>query len=238
MVITQKHLYHDGDVQLLGYLAYDDGTTAKHPGVIIAPEAPGLGDHVKRRARMFAEAGFVALGVDPYGEGRHFSDPAEMMRQVELTRSNPQGWRQRMAAGVTALSAMPLVDAERLCAVGYCFGGSGVLELARSGAKLRAAVCFHGELATSAPAQPGIDTRLLVLTGSEDPFVPQAQRQQFEDEMRNANASWEMIVYEGAQHAFTNPEADQSAIPGMAFDPEIDHRSWRDMCNWLKPLLA
>src|SRR5690554_6844539 len=148
MVITQKHLYHDGDVQLLGYLAYDDGTTAKHPGVIIVLEAPGLGDHVKRRARMFAEAGFVALGVDPYGEGRHFSDPAEMMRQVELTRSNPQGWRQRMAAGVTALSAMPLVDAERLCAVGYCFGGSGVLELARSGAKLRAAVCFHGELAT------------------------------------------------------------------------------------------
>lgn len=237
MVITQKHPYRDGDVQLLGYLAYDDGATAKHPGVIIAPEAPGLGDHVKRRARMFAEAGFVALGLDPYGDGRQFSDPVAMMDQVELTRSNPQRWRQRMAAGLSALSAMPLVDKDSLCAVGYCFGGSGVLELARSATKLRAAVCFHGELTTSAPAEPGIDTRILVLTGSADPFIPLAQRQQFEDEMCSANASWEMIVYEGAQHAFTNPEADQSSIPGMAFDAEVDHRSWRDMLNWLKPLL-
>lgn len=237
MVITESHSYRDGDVTLQGYLAFDDSAQAPRPGVIIAPEAPGLGDHVKRRARMFAESGFVALALDPYGEGRHYDDMGAMMAQVEQTRADPEAWRQRLGAGLEALAALPITDRERLCAVGYCFGGTGVLELARSGAPLRGTVCFHGELIAGRHGPNGIASPILVLSGAEDPLIPAQQRQGFEEEMRAAGANWELILYGGAKHGFTNPEADLAPVPGMGFDAEVDRRSWRDMMNWLEPLL-
>ena len=238
MVITERLPYRDGETPLLGYLAFDDSARSPRPGVIIAPEAPGLGDHVKRRARLFAEAGFVALALDPYGDGRHYDDLGEMMARVEHTRANPDAWRRRLGAGLAALAALPVADGERLCAVGYCFGGTGVLELARAGTPLRGTVCFHGELTPGHHGPEGIRSPILVLTGAEDPLIPAEQRQRFEAEMRGAGADWEMILYGGARHGFTNPEADLAPVPGMGFDAEVDRRSWQDMMNWLTPLLA
>lgn len=238
MIITEQHSYQDGDTQLTGYLAYDDSFAAQRPAVIIAPEAPGIGDHVKMRASMFAKAGFIALVADIYGDGKFFSDMGDMMAQVGKTRSDLQAWRQRTGAALEALKAHPLTDNDRLCAVGYCFGGTGVLELARSGATLRGTVCFHGELTPSTHAPQGIASKILVLTGAEDPFVPAQQRHAFEDEMQGAGAQWEMIVYGGIKHGFTNPEADLAGMPGMAYDGTVDRRSWQSMMNWLGYVLA
>lgn len=238
MIITEQHSYQDGDTQLKGYLAYDDSFATQRPAVIIAPEAPGIGDHVRMRASMFAKAGFIALVADLYGDGRHFADMGEMMAQVEKTRSNLQAWRQRTGAALVALKAHPLTDKDRLCAVGYCFGGSGVLELARSGAPLRGTVCFHGELTPSIHDPKGIGGKILVLTGASDPFIPLQQRTDFEAEMQAAGAQWEMIVYGGAKHGFTNPEADLAGMPGMAYDTAADRRSWQSMMNWLGYVLA
>lgn len=238
MIITEQYNYQDDKTNLIGYLAYDDSHEAKRPAVLIAPEAPGIGEHVKKRAAMFAKAGFIALVADIYADGKYFSDMGDMMAQVEKTRGNLQAWRQRTGAALGALKAHPMTDADRVCAVGYCFGGSGVLELARSGAALRGTVCFHGELTPSDHDPKGIGSKILVLTGAADPFIPLQQRNDFEAEMQAAGTQWEMIVYGGIKHGFTNPEADLSGMPAMAYDAAVDRRSWQSMMNWLGYVLA
>lgn len=233
MTVTDILHYRDNETALQGYLAYDDAIAGTRPGVILAPEAPGPGDHVKRRARLFAESGFIALVLDIYGNGRTFDDMAEMMEQVKQTRSDINAWRQRIRSAVDALRQHPLADQSRLFAVGYCFGGTGVLEIARSGEELAGIVCFHGELTPSPHAGRGIISPILVLTGAQDPFIPREQRSAFEDEMNRAGCRWDIMVYGGAKHGFTNPEADHSGIEGMAFGAETDALSWNTMMTWM-----
>ncbi len=236
-MILEDYQYSDGDTVLRGYLGYDQAAKGPCPGVLVAPEAPGLGDHVKKRVAMFAEAGFVALGADVYGEGRYFDDMEQMMPRVEATRSDIPAWRQRMKAGLDALAVHERVDAGRLCAVGYCFGGTGVLELARSGADLAAVVCFHGELHKTPHAASGIKARILVFNGADDPFVPAQDRLAFEAEMTAAAVDWQMVVYGGVKHGWTNPASDQAPVDGMAYDAVIDRRSWHAMLEWLRETL-
>lgn len=227
--------YTYGGVTFRGHLVHDAARTSALPGVLVVHEAWGLGEHVKERAEKLAELGYVALAVDMFGEdmfgkARQASTSEEGMGWTRALRADVPLLRARIAAAYRALVATPQVDATRIAAIGYCFGGTTALELARSGAKLAGAVSFHGGLATTHPAEPGaVAAKILVCTGSEDPFVPATQVQIFVDEMKHARADFQVIVYGGVQHSFTNPQADERKIPGLEYNRLADERSWSAM---------
>ena len=232
-----EHPYHDGPVELVGHLARPEAR-GKAPGVLILHEAPGINEHSRMRAGMFAKRGCVALAADLYGGGRTFSGP-EAGAQMAALREDPDRLRARIKAGLSALAALDGVDQSALIAVGYCFGGMCALELARSGAPIRAAVSFHGLLGTDRPAGKGeIAAAILVLTGSEDPLVPPADVASFEAEMTAAEADWQVMVLGGARHAFTNRGAALAGLPGLAYDERADRRSWDFMLAFLGDLLG
>jgi dienelactone hydrolase len=221
--------YSAGDTTFHGYLADPEGS-GHRPGVLIVHEAPGLNDHPKRRARMIAELGYVALAVDMYGEGR-VAGPGgdDAMKLMGALREDNDKLRRHVRAGYDALAARPNVDAKRIGAMGYCFGGLCVLELARMGTPLAGVVSFHGILSTKNPeGAKNISAKILVCTGAEDPLVPPDQVAAFETEMSKANVDWQVHTYGGAKHAFTNPDAG-GRMPALAYNANADARSWEAM---------
>lgn len=181
---------------------------------------------------MLAQLGYVAVAVDIYGDGKVTRDPKQAGAwATPLQAGDRAELRRRIAAALAKLKSDPRVDPTRTAAIGYCFGGTTVLELARSGADLKSVVSFHGHLATtSPPAQPGaIKARILACAGADDPFVPAEQIDAFEKEMKATAANWEVNVYSGAKHAFTNPDADQYHVVGLAYNREADRSSWAAM---------
>ena len=226
---TQDIEYRDGDVLCRGYVAYQEGG-ARRPGVLVVPEAFGLDEHALGRARQLAELGYVGFAVDMYGGRRTTNNLPEAMELMGPLRSDPAKLRQRAGAALATMSAMAQVDAAKLGGIGFCFGGTTVIELARDGRALAGVASFHGGLETTAPAQPGkVKASILVLTGAEDPLIPPAQVMAFEDEMRNAKADWQVVSYGNAVHSFTNPAADGSMMPGIKYDAAADKRSWAAM---------
>jgi dienelactone hydrolase len=222
--------YDCGDVQSRGYLALPDGT-AKAPGILVVHEAPGLNAHVKQRSEMLAKLGYVALAADLYGGGIVGEGP-EAMKLMAPLRENTDLLRKRMRASFDTLASVARVDDKRLAAIGYCFGGMSVLELARSGAPAAGVVSFHGVLKTGRPAVAGeVKAKILVCTGSADPIVPAEQVVEFEKEMISAETDWQVITYGGAKHAFTNTAADSIPMPGFGYSPVADARSWTAMRN-------
>ena len=227
---TEDITYRDGALTMSGYAAYDDTKSGKRPGVLVVHEAWGLGEHVMERAKMLAKMGYVALAADLYGDRKQVTTMEEVMALVGDLRANPQKLRSRARAAVAALAALPEVDATRLGGIGFCFGGTTVLELARDGAGLAGVVSFHGGLETQAPAEAGkVKTSVLVCTGADDPMIPPTQVNAFEDEMRKAGADWQVISYGGTVHSFTNPKADGSIAPGILYNEVADKRSWASM---------
>jgi dienelactone hydrolase len=231
--------YSDGSTSFRAMLAQGDETEGKRPGVLVVHEAWGLGEHAIERARMLAELGYVALAVDLYGDGTQVNDIAEAMTLVGDLKGDPQTLRRRMRAALDALTAVPQVDRSRIGAIGFCFGGTSVLELARSGADVAGVVCFHGMLDTVAPAQAGdIGASILVCTGADDPTIPPEQISAFEDEMRAAGADWQVVRYGGTVHSFTNPAADGSIAPIILYDESSDRRSWTAMRAFFEDVFA
>jgi len=225
---TQTLDYKHEGTTCRGYLATPDGS-AKRPGVLVFHEAPGLDEHAKKRAGMLAELGYVALGVDMYGDGKVAQGP-QALELMNSVKNDAPKFLGRLRAGYDALAAQPNVERRQLAAIGYCFGGYCVLELARSGAELAAAVTFHGLLETQNPAAAGkVKPKILICTGAEDPLVPAPQVLAFEDEMTKAGVDWQVITYAGAKHAFTNTGADQIPFPGFGYHPSADRRSWAAM---------
>jgi dienelactone hydrolase len=202
--------YRDETVNLRGYLAFDEQAAERRPGVLVFHEGLGLGDFTMTRARMLAELGYVALAADMFGERRQARNLQEVAKLVGDLRNQPETLRARGRAALAALAALPQVDVHRMAAIGFCFGGSVVLELARGGADLRAVVSFHGVLATRTPAGPGnVKASVLVCTGADDPLAPPEQVKAFEDEMRAADVrDWQVISYGSTLHGFTHPAAD------------------------------
>lgn len=236
---TQTLEYKDGDVRLLGHLAFDDATSARRPGVVLFPEGGGLGNHTKSRAERLAKLGYVALAADPYGEARAARSAAEAGELMAPLRDSPTKLRQRARAAVDALARVPMCDASRMAAIGFCFGGTTSLELARDGAPLKGVVSFHGVLSTAAPTKPGaVKAKVLVCAASEDVLVPAAQRNALEDELRQAGADWQLIVYGNAQHSFTNPDVDALKMKGFNYDKPADERSWAAMSAFFKEIFA
>ena len=223
--------YRHGAVNLRGYLAFDETAAERRPGVLVFHEGLGLGDFAMARARMLAELGYVAFAADMFGDRRQARNLQEVAKLVGDLRDEPQMLRARGRAALAKLAALPQVDASRIGAIGFCFGGSVVLELARDGADLKAVVSFHGVLATRTPAVSGnVKASVLVCTGADDPLAPPEQIKAFEDEMRAADVrDWQVISYGNTLHGFTNPAADGSMLRTALYSEQADRRAWASM---------
>ncbi|MCD8488314.1 MAG: dienelactone hydrolase family protein [Desertifilum sp.] len=222
--------YSQGGQLLEGYLAFDSAQTGPRPGVMVVHEWKGINDYTRRRADQLAEMGYIAFAADIYGKGIRPQTNEEAREQATLYRSNRPLLRDRANAGLNLLRNHPLSDNNRLAAIGYCFGGTTVLELARSGADLQGAVSFHGNLDTPNPQDAEqIQAKVLVLHGADDPLVPDTQVAAFQKEMRDAKVDWQLIAYGGAVHSFTNPDAGNDPSQGSAYNAEADRRSWEHM---------
>jgi len=229
---TARDVEYDVDgVRMVGRLSLPDGD-GQRPAVLIAHEGPGLDDYQKDRASRFAELGYVAFALDYHGGGKPLADRDEMMARLGQLGADPDRTRKLARAGLEVLLAEARADMSKVAAVGYCFGGTLVLELARSGADLRAVVGFHPGLATTRPQDAAnINAKVLVCVGTDDPFIPLEQRMAFEDEMRAAGVDWRMNLYGGVEHSFTHPWAEHVDIPGVKYHQATDERSWRAMLD-------
>jgi dienelactone hydrolase len=217
-------------LRLVGEIAVDDNKAGKRPAVLISHDAGGLSPHPKSTARRLAELGYVAFALDYYGDGLPLPPEQIGARFTELA-GDPGRVRGLAKAGLEVLLANEYADASRVAAIGYCFGGTMALELARAGTDLAAVVGFHSGLSTSQPAEAGVITgKVLVCIGADDPIIPPAQRGAFEEEMRAAGVDWRMHLYGGAVHSFTSPGADGSNA-AIRYDRRADELSWKAMTD-------
>ncbi len=237
-VRTQVVEYKQGDAVLEGFLAWDDAVQGRRPGVLVVHEWTGLNDYAKMRARKLAEMGYVALAADIYGKGVRPKTPQEAAAQAGKYKNDRTLMRARTAAALEALRSNDLCDPKRVAAIGYCFGGTCVLELARSGAELAGVVSFHGGLDTPAPADAkNIKCKVLVLHGGDDPHVPRKDVEAFQDEMRSGGVDWQLMIYGGAVHGFTNPGNGNDKSRGVAYNAAADRRSWEAMKEFFAEVL-
>lgn len=233
MVTTKEVEYRADDTIMVGHLALPAGADQR-PAVLIAHEGPGLNDYQRRRADRLAELGYIAFALDYHGGGRWIANPEEMLARIGELLADPDRLRAIGCAGLDVLIAQPRTDPSRLAAIGYCAGGTMVLELARAGVDLKAVVGFHPSLTTTRPQDAtNIIGKVLVCVGSEDPYIPPEQRHMFEEEMRAAKVDWRLNIYGGAHHSFTHPQIDpaQRVLPGVEYHKASDERAWRAMLD-------
>jgi dienelactone hydrolase len=236
-IVSRPLEYQAGETTLIGYLVYDDARTGPRPGVLVVPDWIGLGDFAKKKAEEVAALGYVALAVDMYGGGLIAADQEEAGKLAGALKGNRAELRARVNAALEALARQPQVARGKLAAIGFCFGGTTVLELARSGASVAGVVSFHGGLDTPDPADAkNIRGKVLVLHGADDPLVPPPEVQAFEDEMRRARVDWQLVAYGGAVHAFTNPKAGVDPSRGVAYNEAAARRSWRAMKDFFSEI--
>jgi dienelactone hydrolase len=234
---SQMVEYKQGDATLEGYLSYDDQFTGQRPGILVVHEWMGLNDYAKSRADQLAQLGYVAFAADIYGKGVRPTTPQEAGVESGKYKSDRPLLRSRVLAGLEVLKAQPNVNSSRLAAIGYCFGGTAVLELARSGADVKAIVSFHGGLSTPTPQDAkNIKAQILALHGADDPFVKPEEVAAFVKEMKDANVKYTLIKYPGAVHGFTNP-ANTGALPGALYNAEADKKSWQEMKTFFSKVL-
>lgn len=222
--------YKQGTTVLEGYLAYDDSIKGKRPGILVVHDWLGVGPYVRARAQQLASLGYIAFAPDIYGKDIRPADNKEAAKISNEFKNDRTLLRLRVNAGLDILRNHSLTDPDKLGAIGYCFGGMTVLELARSGANIAGVVSFHGNLDTPADTS-SIHTKVLVLHGAEDPVVPPAQVAAFENEMRKANVDWQLNVYSGAAHNFTNPNSP-------AYNRQVDRRSFEAMKAFFKEIFS
>lgn len=229
-VKTKVIEYKQGDTVLEGYLAWDNAKTGVRPGVLVVHEWTGLGPYVKKRAEMLAKLGYVAFAADIYGKGARPATPADAAKVAAIYKDDRPLMRARARAGLEVLKSQKQVDQKRLAAIGYCFGGTTVLELARDGADLKGVASFHGGLATPTPEDArNIKARILAMHGADDPFVKADEVAAFQQELRAAKVDWQFISYANAVHSFTNPDAGNDNSKGAAYNEKADKRSWEAM---------
>jgi dienelactone hydrolase len=237
--MTEHELvYQAAGLTMRGVLCLPDGP-GPHPGVLVFPEIFGLNDHAIERARRLAGMGYAALGCDLHGDRKLITELSEASKIGGYMREDPLRNRARTDPALAAFVARPEIDRTRVAAIGFCFGGTMALELARGGAALRAVVGFHSGLATKRPQDAAnIKARILICTGADDPSITAEQRTAFEAEMRAGKVAWEMHVYGNTVHSFTNPEADAMNRPEMArYDARADRVSWRSMTELFDEVL-
>lgn len=240
---TRKIEYRDaGGAGLTGYLCLPEDRRGVAPGVAVVPEAPGIGPMPLKRAELLADMGFAAFVVDLYGEGLFTGYTPEANRRAEAMLADPGLLLARVEAGVQTLAEQPEIDTERLAAIGYCLGGKGVLDLARSGAVIKAAVGFHALLAPyRASPDTAVTAKILLLTGARDPLVPITDVARFCDEMTGAAADYRVTIFGNAGHAFTSFEVPQGSMPAhmgdFGFVEEADRLAWEHTEAFLRDVL-
>lgn len=236
-IVTRSVDYREGDTLLKGYLAYDDALEGPRPGVLVVHEWWGLNDYAKSRARDLAKAGYVALAIDMYGDGKTTRDPKQAGAWAGHLRGTPL-MRQRAKAGYETLIGMDMVDADRVGAIGFCFGGTTVLELAYSGLPVDGVVSFHGGLTIPSDQDlADMTASVLVLHGAEDGFIKPETIDEFQATLSAADIDWHMVYFGGAVHSFSNPAADEVGIEGIAYDEAAARRSWRHMLDFFDEVL-
>lgn len=231
-VKTDEVSYLVGDDEFTGYLAYDDVTLDKRPGVLVVHEWWGHNAYARKRVEMLAALGYTAFALDMYGTGKLAEHPDDAKAFMQTVTGNMPEAERRFAMAKSVLQSHPTVDPDQIAAIGYCFGGGVVLNMARAGMDLDGVVSFHGSLATQSPAQPGaVKAQVLVFNGAADPFVPPEQVKAFKEEMEKAGVQLEFVDYEGVQHSFTNPGAD---AVGKKFDMPLVYDKQADLDSWLR----
>lgn len=231
--------YKAGKVTLQGYLAYDENIKGKRPGVLVVHEWWGQNEYARKRARMLAELGYTALAVDMYGDGKQAMHPDDASRfSTEVMKHFNESGKARFEAAEKLLKKQPTVDPARIAAIGYCFGGGVVLNMARQGADLKAVASFHGSLVAVKSAEAGmVKAKIRVYNGAEDKFTPQSAIDSFKKEMTDAGADFRFINYPGAVHSFTNPDATELGkkfnLP-LAYNEAADRESWADMTKFFE----
>ena len=230
-------IYTVGDTTLKGYIAYDDALKDARPGILVVHEWWGHNEYARKRARMFAERGYTALALDMYGDGKQAHHPDEAGKFATEVSQNTALTQARFEGALALLKREKSVDPDNIAAVGYCFGGTVVLNMARIGEPLKAVASFHGGLSTPHPAEPGrVKARIISFTGEADPMIPATQVAAFRKEMEQASVNYKVVTYPGAKHAFTNPEADKFGakfkLP-LAYNAAADKASWKETLAFL-----
>lgn len=222
--------YKANGTTLKGYIAYDDAVKGKHPGILVVHEWWGHNAYARKRARMFAEQGYTALALDMYGDGKQAHHPDDARKFASEVSKNEKLAKARFDAALDLLKSEKTVDANNIAAVGYCFGGSIALNMARLGEPLKAVLSFHGGLATDHPAAAGkVKARIASFSGEDDPFIPAEQVAAFRQEMDKAGVTYKVETYPGAKHAFTNPDADKY---GQEFKLPLAYNAAADKASW------
>jgi len=233
--------YSGPGVTLKGYLAYDDAAAGKRPAVLVVHEWWGHNEYARKRARMLAEQGYVALAVDMYGDGKTANHPDDAGKFAGEVTQNFDTAKARFEAGVGFLKGQPNVEGSKVAAIGYCFGGGIVLNMARQGADLRGVVSFHGSLGPVKPAEAGVvKAKVRAFNGADDPFVKKEAIDAIQAEMAAAKVDFQLVNLPGAVHSFTNPDADEMGkkfkLP-LAYNAEADERSWSEASAFLASVL-
>lgn len=237
-VKTESIEYKDGNTVLEGYFAWDDAIKGKRPAVLVVHEWLGPGPYSKKRAEQLAELGYLAFAVDMYGKDVRPKNHEEAGKVSGMYRSDRKLMRTRVAAGLERMKQHPMADTTKIGAMGYCFGGTTVLELARSGADVKGVVSFHGGLDSPNPADgKNIKGKVLVLHGANDGFMPVENVAAFQKELKDANVDWQMVYYGGAVHSFTVAEAGNDPSKGMAYNAAADRRSFEAMKDFFAEVL-
>jgi dienelactone hydrolase len=236
-VKTELVEYKQGDITMQGFLAWDDAVKGRRPGVLIVHDWMGEGEFDRQQAKRLAELGYTAFSADIYGRGVRPKDMAEAGQLAGKYKGDRKLLRDRVNAAFDVLKKQPTVDPKRTAAIGFCFGGTTALELARGGADVTGVVSFHGGLDNPTPADAqNIRAHVLVLHGADDPFSPLTEVNAFMDEMRKTKADWQVNLYSGAVHAFTNPAVGNDSSKGIAYNQKAAERSWEAMKLFFKEI--
>jgi dienelactone hydrolase len=238
-VVTKTVPYQHEGKTFQGYLAYDDAKSAPRPGVLVVHEWWGLNDYAKSRTRQLAEMGYVAFAADMFGDGKTTRDPKEAQVWATAASSQPGQLAVVAKAGLDVLRRQPQVDVEKLAAIGFCFGGTPVLQLAYEGVRLKAAVTFHGHLVVPDDRQKlKIRAPILVLHGAQDSFIKPETIDGLRTALDSVKADWYMVTYANAVHAFSDPDADSFKIPGVGYNEKAARRSWKEMQDFFDEQLS
>lgn len=232
--------YTSDSAKMTSYVYYDENITGPRPAILVIHEWWGLNDYARMRAQKLAELGYIAMAVDMYGDGKTGPDPAAAEKLAMPFYMNPQLAKTRVDAAMTEFKKNPNVDASKTAIIGYCFGGAVAIGVARLGGDFKAAVSFHGNLNVVPANKDLLKAEILVCHGGADPFVPQAEVDQFKKQMDSIGAKYTFIAYDSATHAFTNPEAtamgEKFSMP-IKYNPQADTASWNDMKTFFKRIL-
>ena len=236
-MITKEYDYKLDTMTFKGFVAYDDAAKGKRPGVLVAHEWWGLNDFARTQAKRLAQLGYVAFAVDMYGEGKTTADFAIAAKLAGSVRGTPL-MRKRIVAGLDALLRQENVDPRRIAAIGFCFGGTSVLDLAYSGADVKGIVTFHGGLFSLSQEDAGhVKAKFLILHGADDPTMTRDTINQFQESLRKAGVDWQMVYFGNAVHSFSNPASGNDKSKGMAYNPLAAQRSWKNMEVFLQDIL-